>query len=255
MSVLLYQSGVTENLLPKELTFIDNEILTIFKDFHHIRTSRLYEVPNAWCVWGENLKNIDSDFNKLGSDIVQDNIFSPIMFIHDTEINLSWMLTDDIILNGYNKFKEDLIRFFDDIAENVIKEGERLRMQQGISNNLLFLTTLGPSDDKRVIFEFNPHKQREEFWNVKTFSDFGLRVFNFLMKFYKDGDNFAIFADKKSIILVADENVEFLISKILADFERLEKYEMCADLNKIFKKWRKYKKIKKKPKSKNKNEE
>jgi len=127
MAVILYPSGVTETYTATGLVFTDDEILNIFKDYNHIRTMRLYEVPNTWCIWGDNGNEDDGNFNKLGSDIVQQNIFSEIMCVHDTELDPSWMLTDDVILKNYEDFRIELLQFFDDIAENVIKETERAR--------------------------------------------------------------------------------------------------------------------------------
>ena len=245
MAVILYPSGVTETYIPEKLVFADSEILKIFNEFTQIRTARLYEVPNTWCVWANNEEDDESIFNKLGSDIVQQNIFSEIMFIHDTELDPAWMLTDDIILNGYEDFRIDLLQFFDDIAENVIKESERIREEQG--NNLIFLTTIGPSPDKRVFLEFDPHKQSTEFWQRMHFSAFCNKVHEFLSKFYKDGDMFVLFADKKSIILVKDENVDFIMDKIIYEFENYaERYEQCNDLNKVYKSWKKFKRAQKK---------
>lgn len=253
MAVILYPSGVTETYEPSLDTFTDVELLKIFEDFISIRTARLYEVPNTWCVWGENPNPDSADFNKLGSDIVEENIFCPILFIHDTELDSSWMLTDEIILRSYNEFKNELLHFFDGVAENVIRENQKFK--QG-KNSKIKLNTLGPTEDKRVMFEFNPHQQSKDFYKEKYFTEFSRKVFSFLNDFYKDGDTFVIFADKKSIIAIADENVDFLINKIIKNFENREKYERCSDLKNKLDSWQKYKKDHpSQPNKKNKREE
>jgi hypothetical protein len=228
--------------MPKEFTFTDQEILHIFNDSPSFKTVRLVEVPNTWCVWGNSEKEDDEDFNKLGSDILQRDIYSPIMFVHDTEINPSWMLTDDPILKDYKKFKEDLIHFFDKVAENIMRENEENvnRTEQ----NLVFLNTIGPTEDKRVLFEFDPHRQSNEFYKNNFFTNFSNKVHTFLKKSYKDSKDFIIFEDKRSIIIVADENVNFIIDKIIKDFEEKENYEKCSELKTVMEKWKKYKKKK-----------
>lgn len=241
MAVILYPSGVTETYEPKGHTFLDDEILKIFKDYLDIRTARLYEVPNTWCVWGENEEADDSDFNKLGADILQEDVFCPVLFIHDTEIDPAWMLTDNVILKGYEDFKRELLEFFDHIAENVIRQTQQMREQQG-TQNLIFLTTIGPTEDKRVMFEFDPHKQSEEFWKEEFFLTFSYKVREFLNVNYKDDQTFFIFQDKKSIIYTPDEHVDFLMNKIINLFEKKEKYEYCSELKKVLDKWKKFKK-------------
>ena len=81
MSVLLYPSGVTENYDPKDLVFTDQEIFHIFKDFEYVRSARLVEIPNTWCVWAQNKKIDENNFNKIGSDILKENIFCELLFI------------------------------------------------------------------------------------------------------------------------------------------------------------------------------
>jgi len=237
MSVILYQSGITEDYKPKEFTFTDEEILGIFNDFEFIETARLYEIPNVWCVWGSNSEIDDEDFNKLASTMINKDIFSPVMFIHDTEINYAWMLTDNIIKNGYNEFKEEFIYFLDEIAENVIKENESFRQQQNQSENLVFLTTVGPTEDKKIMFEFDPNAQSKQFYDNLLFEQFSKKIFDFLKDNYVDGDTFIIFEDKKTIIIVIDENVNDIMSKMIKDFERREQYEDCLKLKTILDLW------------------
>lgn len=255
MAIILYSSGVTETYESQGYTFSDQEILSIFESFAKIRTSRLYEVPNTWCVWGENLADDNDEFNKLGSDIIQENVFSPLLFIHDTEIDPAWMMTDEVILKGYEDFKIDLLLYFDEIAENVLRETQKLRELEGTANNLLILTTIGPTEDKRVLFEFDPNRQSEEFYEEEYFNKFSNRVTTFLEQSYKDGDTFVVFADSKSVIAVADDNVEILMNRIIKHFENHEKYEICSKLTKILEKWKKYKaKEKRKTRAKRKND-
>ena len=61
--IILYGNGLTEEMLPKEHTFSDQEILDLFKEFDSMQTQRLDEVPNTWCVWGE-MKNPQRDVPK-----------------------------------------------------------------------------------------------------------------------------------------------------------------------------------------------
>jgi len=247
MAVILYSSGVTETFDPKNHTFTDKEILDIFDDVENIRTLRLYEVVNTWCVWGENENqnnNIEGgNFNKLGSDVLQRDIFCPILFIHDTEINPSWKLTDDIIIKGYQDFETDLLKFFDEIAENIIIESQRIRQEQGLEDSLIFLNTIGPTEDKRVMFEFKPKNQNKDFFNANNFAPFANKIFNFLDISYKDDDVFIIFADNKSIILVADEFVKFILDKLIANFTKTEEYEKCNKIKEIFDLWKKNKNL------------
>ena len=168
------------------------------------------------------------------------------MFIHDTELDPSWMLTDSVILKGYEDFRVELLQFFDDIAENVIKESERVREQQGIPQNLVFLTTIGPTEDKRVMFEFDPHAQSNEFWEEQYFGEFSNKVLEFIKQFYKHADVFILFTDKKSVIVVADENVPFIINKIIEHFKKNERYEDCDTLSKVLRRWKRYKAKRKK---------
>ena len=99
MAVLLYANGLTEEHKPKELTFTDEELLTIFPDFEKTRTFRLYEIPNCWCIWGENdpVGKREDEFNKIGTDILEQICYSPVLFLHDSEINPEWKLTDAMI--------------------------------------------------------------------------------------------------------------------------------------------------------------
>jgi len=253
MAIILYPSGITEMYEPKEHIFTDQKILHIFSDFDFIRTARLYEIPNTWCVWGENKKIDDGNFNKLASDILRENIFCHVLFIHDTEIDPAWMLTDQTILIGYDIFKQELLKFFDFVAETVIKETQKLRENQNINSNsnLLFLNTIGPTEDKRVLFEFDPNKQSKEFYIDNFFINFANKVHDFL-KTNKVKDIFYIYEDKKTVIFVKNENVDFLMEKIIGIYKKNENYEFCQDLITIQDNWKKPK-IKRKRKE-NKNE-
>jgi hypothetical protein len=254
MAVILYPSGVTESFEPSTYTFTDEEILSIYDDFTEIRTARLYEVPNTWCVWGEKENMSEDDFNKLATDILQENIFCPVLFIHDTQLDPAWMLTDNVILKGYDQFREDLLRFFDQIAENVILESQRMREEQGKNTNLVFLTAVGPTEDKRVLFEFDPHKQSQEFFSDLYFINFANKVREFIWANSKQFfEIFYVYEDKKTVIFTKDEHVEFIVNLVIEAFKKHEKYEYCQEIKTYYEKWLKFKKkIEKKKKKENK---
>lgn len=253
MSIFLYANGLTEEHIPEGHTFTDVEIYGIFKDFSRIRSYRLREVPNTWCVWGQRspIDKKPDEFNQVGTDILEQKCFSPILFIHDTEINPAWQLTEDIILNGYGDFKRDLVDFFDDIAKDLIDAREQARIESGHPPNLMVLEESGVSEDKRIIFNFNMERQVQEFFQQKNIEEFANKVHKFLKFSYKDGDIFAIYADKNIIIVIEDSQVKDFIDKVIAFFESKENYEACSVIRNTYKKWINYKDSKKKSKENN----
>jgi len=214
-AMLLYANGLTEEFKSKEFTFSDVELYGIFEGFDKIRSFRLYEVPNTWCIWGERIPidKATDEYNQVGSDIIQQKCFSPILFIHDTEINPAWRLTDDMIQMGYEDFRKDLNEFFNEVAKDIVEERELARIESGHPPNLMVLQEAGVSEDKRIIFKFDMEKQTQEFFAESNLSEFAKRIHNFLKFSYKDGDIFAIYADKNIIIVMADLQVKPFIEK------------------------------------------
>jgi hypothetical protein len=242
MAILLYANGITEEYKPEGHTFSDEELIKIQFGKAKIRSFRLYEVPNTWCIWGERQpeNTREDEFDKIGTEIVDQPCYAPVLFIHDSEINPDWRLTDDVILTGYDGFKKELLQFFDDVAQEILKERE----QQNSNSPLKFmnLEQVGISADKRVIFKFNLDKQLEEFFIHENLLEFARKVHNFLKFSYRNGDTFAIFADKNIIIIMDDDQVQSFIEKIVALFESRENYEACSVIRNTYQKWMTWKK-------------
>jgi hypothetical protein len=245
--LLLYGNGLTEEITPSNLTFSDQEILNFFKDFNNIQTKRLDEIPNTWCVWGELEKPNEDDYNKLGSEIIREHCYSKLMLLHDTEVDPSWNLTDDIIYEGYAVFKKKLLKFLDEVAIQTIKEIEQIREVSG-KPNLMALDQVAISEDKRVIFRFNPDKQQPDFFKPTHFEEFANKCYNFLDQYYKDGDHLPIYADKKMIIVLEDSQVAQYVNLLIDFFEKREDYLKCARINEIHKSCTSYKSKKNPPK-------
>jgi len=243
MAILLYANGLSEEFKAAEFTFTDQEIYHIFEGFDKIRSFRLPEVPNTWCVWGERVpKNkMPDELNQVGSDIIEQPCYSPVLFIHDTEINPAWSLTDDVILTGYDEFRKDLNDFFNEIAQGILEEREQMRIQTGQPPNLIVMEHKGISEDKRIIFQFDMDKQVEEFFSEPSLSEFSKKVLNFLKFSYKDGDIFAIYADKNIIMVMADHQVKPFVEKIIAYFQHHENYEACSVIRNTYDRWIKFK--------------
>jgi hypothetical protein len=245
----LYNNGLTEELSPLKLFFSDQEILEFFKGFNNIQTKRLIEIPNTWCVWGE-LKNPDEeDYNKLASEIIQEHCYSKLFLLHDTEVDPSWNLTDSLIYDNYNIFKRKILEFIDIVAAETIREMGETRNTSEKPKSIV-LDPVGISDDKRVIFKFNPDKQQPDFFHISQFNEFANKSFNFLDKFYKNGDNLPIYADKKMIVILDDFQVKQYIDFLIDFFKEQEDYLKCARINGIYQSWIEYKEKTKKISSK-----
>jgi hypothetical protein len=247
MAIALYGNGLTEEIIPTNLTFSDQEILEFFKEFNNIQTKRLDEVPNTWCVWGELKQPNEDDYNKLASEIIREHCYSKLFLLHDTEVDPSWNLTDSIIYDGYEIFKKKILKFLDEVAIETIREIEQIRDAAG-KPNLMALDQVAISADKRVIFKFNPEKQQPDFFKPSHFEEFALKCFNFMDKFYKDGEVLPIYADKKMIIVMEDSQVKQYIDLLIKFFEKREEYLKCARINEIYKSWTEFKEKKAAPK-------
>lgn len=244
MAILLYPNGLTEEFKSKEFTFTDEELIIIFGDFDKTRTFRLYEVPNTWCVWGENepIDKVPDEFNKIGSDILDQPCYSPILFLHDTEIDPAWDLTDRMIMFGYDDFKLQMLQFFDDVAADIMEERRIAREQEGVNPQTpIVMEQVGISEDKRIIFKFDIDNQPQEFFAEENLLEFAKKAHNFLKFKYRDGDIFAVYADKNIIMVSEDNKVKPLIEKLIAFFKSQENYEACSVLRNTFERWEKYK--------------
>mgnify|MGYP002681925114 CR=1 FL=1 len=160
MAIILYSNGLTEEILPQGLTFSDEDILGFFKTFNNIQTKRLDEVPNTWCVWGELKNPAEDDYNKLASEVIQEHCYSQIFFLHDTEVDPSWNLTDAVIYDNYLIFKKKILKFLDEIAIETIREIEQIREETGKTNKVY-----------KLVFKDNKIKI---FGNEKKFKDFDI---------------------------------------------------------------------------------
>ncbi|NJO90324.1 MAG: hypothetical protein HC831_16300, partial [Chloroflexia bacterium] len=225
--------------------------------YERMRTTRFEEIYNSWCVWGENDVMEEADFNQLGSRITGESIFSPLLVIHDSELDPYMNLTDPKILRTYDQFQDDLLMFFETLATEIIEERDHHQSQQGFSGAPIppILEVLGPTMDKRALLRFHPDRQKDEFYEFESYSAFASRSFNYLHQFFNknldvEKNSFAIFADNKSIIIVDDEDVDIFSEKIIENYEKREKYHGCSHLVAMIKKWGDYVKSGKKPMTK-----
>ena len=237
MAVIIYSNGIIEEINPKQLVFTEEELSKSFYNYKLIKSKRLTEIPNVWCVWGE-MENPDPiEFNRLCTDILEVYIFSHVMFIHDSELDPSWQMSD-MIYKNYNDFKFDLNTFIEEMSKHIIEEQDQIRAANGkSSNNMIYLTTIGQTEDKHVIYMFNPTEQSEDFYKDGSFSNFSDKIIEYFKTNLKLSEQLTIFSDKKIIITVTKDNVPNLFKKMLKNFEMKEKYEMCAELTRIYDDW------------------
>jgi hypothetical protein len=100
---------------------------------------------------------------------------------------------------------------------------------------------VGISKDKRVIWKFDLDKQTQEFFIENNLMEFANKVHDFLKFSYKDGEVFAIQADKNIIIVMDDHQVKPFMDKLIALFKNMERYEACSVLRNTYDTWKKFK--------------
>jgi len=241
MAVIFYANGILEEFKPKENFFTEGELIKVFDSYDKIRSLRLVEIPNAWCIWGDMKGNpIENDYNKLASYMLGSEIFSHIVILHDTEINIEWKITDDIIYKGYDEFSIEIRSFINDIAKELLNEQEMIRDKDKSNQDMIFLTTVTHTKDKKILFEFDPFMQPDKFYGSISFNNFCNNIYNYLVKDFKLSKQFVIYGDNKMIITIKDENVKKLLDDMQGMFQKKENYEACAFLKNIYERWLKF---------------
>ena len=258
MAIMQYNSGVVEDIKPNQMVFTDQELLEYFKGSERLRSARMGEIPNTWCLWGESDLMSDNHFNQLGSRIVEEKIYSPLLLVHDSELNPDLYLTDAKILTNYSQFRDEVIGYLDEIAIEIMNEYDRQQSNEGTFGGGEIAPTLdilGPTEDRRALMAFDPTRQKEEFWAMENFSIFASKSFGYIHKFFNKNlevsrNSFAIYADGKNIIIIPDQHVHDVMQRILDNFEKREKYHGCGHILLIMKKWDEYVKNGKEPMTK-----
>lgn len=242
MALIIYGNGLFEEIKPKKDTFTDKEILNIFKDNDRVRSKRILEITNTWCVWGENTYNDKSQINTLASAFLEEEVFTKVMFIHDTELNPKWKLSDTPIYKSYETFKKEVSQHIDFVAENIIKANEEYNrsVENESDNPLMILDTIKPTQDKRILFELDIERQDKRFFDDYYFNGFAEKVFEYRKNNAKRTDNeFIAYADSRFIVMIRKEQVPDFIDKLIKHFTGREEYEKCAFLKDVSKIWQK----------------
>ncbi|MCK9446425.1 hypothetical protein M0Q50_06000 [bacterium] len=240
MAFLFYINGVTEEYKPRKLTFTEEEIITLFSEYDEIKTVRIPELLNTWCVYGTNFdEDVIEDLNTVVSEIVDLDVFSHALFIHDSEINPKWNATDSILYYDYSQFKDNLKSIIDDISEKILNELTSDDEYKDRANELPKLITKQVSEDgtKRVIFAFDTNNQSEIFYLSEGFVAFCDKVYAYISKNKQHKEPFTIYEDKKSIIIIENAQVLIFLDHLIKNFEEKEEYEICTEIQKLKENW------------------
>jgi len=241
MALVIYSNGILEEYLPVEDTFTDEELVKSFYDYSSIESFRFPEIVNSWCVWGHMDNPLEHEYNKIASEIVDGDVYSHIMIIHDSELNPSWKVTDDILYHPYKKFMEDLAIYISELLAELTQQTQT-EIPDSEKSSMIFLTTMGHTKDKRVMFAFNPNEQHENFYIGGGFSTFAAKIYDYLIENFdkepiEENKPFVIYSDSKTIVIIEDKDVEQVIGDMLEDFTKKEKYEACIQIKDIKNKW------------------
>jgi len=237
MAIVLYNNGITEDFKAKNLVFTEQELLSLFSEFHEVKTKRVIPILNTWCIFGKN-DNID-DFNRIASDIVAENVYSHALFVHDSEINPDWRLTDDILYKPYSEFVNTLKTVVNQVATKIVEELQSQSEYEGKADHLPLLTTIGTSSDKKIIFEFDPYVQSDGFFKHEEFDIFSKKIYDYLSDNKQKGNPFKIYEDKKAMIVIDSKKVNYFLKILEENFKQKEEYEVCTEITKMMKDWEK----------------
>jgi hypothetical protein len=237
LALLLYSNGITEEFRSKDLVFTEEELVSLFTEFNEIKTSRLVDVLNTWCIHGSLTSPDPVEFNRIASDICNEPIYSHALFVHDSELNPDWRTTDTILYKNYTDFYAEIRKTIDSVATNILNEIEESQEFEDKSAHLPQLITIGATPDKRILFGFNPSEQSELFYQHEEFYKFAQKVYEYISHNKQEKEPFTIYADKKAVIIVDTINVNKFLILMLEKFKSKEDYEICTAITKIIEQW------------------
>ena len=235
-------------MYPKDKVYTDDELSKTFKDYKFVSSFRLPEVPNTWCLWGEIEEPVDIEFNRICSDMVDYDVYSHIILIHDSEIDPSWNLTDDIQYKTYPKWLEQMGEFIHEKTHIIAEENARdIEASESINpTSMIFLTTMGYTEDKRVLLSFNPTEQNDNFYIDGGWEQLSQKIYDYVRENFdkepiEENKPFVIFADTKTIVIIENKHIDEVIDRMIESFKDKEKYENCKYLGELKKEWKKRK--------------
>jgi len=239
-ALVIYSNGIFEEHLSEGDVFEENELVNSFDDYAEIKTHRLAEIPNCWMVWAEMPDPPENEYNKFASEIMDEDIFSHLIFLHDSEINPDWKLTDDILYKPYAEFIKQVGQYIKDLMNYIINETEKEYEEEG-TTSMIFIRALGYTADKRVLYVFNPEEQQDDFYR-NGWDHFSEKIYaylksNFEKEIPEPNKPLVIFADTKIIVLVEDEHVNKVIENLLQHFQNKEDYEACSFISNVREEW------------------
>lgn len=238
-ALLLHSNGITEEYKPNNYTFTEEELVSLFQEFTEIKTNRLVNVVNTWCIYGYSPNFDPLDLNRIASEIVKEPVYSSFLFVHDSEINPKWNATETILYKNYEDFLEDIKKEVERVANIVIYQLENSEEYIQKTLNLPYFETIGITNEnpKRLLIGFNPTTQSEDFYKNEEFYQFSQKVYDFISRNRQEKEPFTIYADKKSIIIINSKYVVQFLTSMLEKFKSKEDYEICNDISDMIKTW------------------
>jgi hypothetical protein len=237
MALLFYSNGVMDSYKPANNVFTEEEITKIFYDFPTIRTVRPVQSVNTWCVFGEKTLNDPLDLSKVLSEFLKEAVFSPVLFIHDSEIDPEWKATDDILYKSYDQFVKDAKVLLETAAQKVM-ETMNAEYDYGKNiNRLPYLVAIGTTEDKRLMLSYVPEDQHAEFYADADFYLFAKKAYTHLTTNPQTKEPYVIYEDRKSMIIVPTDKVKAFLDSLILEFTSHEEYEICTNISKMIDDW------------------
>lgn len=234
MAILLYSNGITEEYKPANLVFTDEELVTLFSEYSEIKTVRTPTILNTWCIFG--VSNIGDNYNKIASYIAGHDILTYTLFVHDSEINHTWNVTDNILYNDYQEFIKILYSVIEEIAIKIMKELGSTTKNTAALPQLVTLGTM-KDDAKRILFGFNPTDQHQDFYEGEEFTIFSNKIYEYLTTNKQTEEPFTIYSDQKAVIVVESAHIESFLNLLLENFKGREEYEICIKIKDMITEW------------------
>lgn len=242
MALILYSNGILEEYISENATFEYKELISTFDDYDTIQSYRLSEIPNCWVIWGELLVDDppDAEYNRICSEIIDEDVFSHMIFIHDSELNIEWKVTDDILQHSYSSFVKDLGKFIKGLVEYISAETEKAHEEVG-TTSMIFLNVIGSTKDKRILYEFDPDQQSDDFY-IDGWDKLSQRIFDYINHNYDKEPKeinkpFVLYADTKVIVIAKDKKINTIIEHMLRYFGSKENYEACSYISRVREDW------------------